>query len=102
MKFKVEYTARAERDLYLAYGYIAQAAPLNAMNWLEGLETAVSSLEVFPKRCPIATESEAIGLEVREFLYGAYRVLFVIQGRLVRIVHIRHSGRDAAQPRDLV
>ncbi len=61
MKFQVEYSARAEGDLYAAYAYIALDAPLNALRWLEGLEEAVAGLSQSPERYPIAPESEALG-----------------------------------------
>ncbi len=101
MRFRVEYSARAERDVFAAYAYIAQDAPLNAMRWLEGLEVAVASLTSSPERCPLAPESEALAFELRQQKYGSYRVLFVIDGRSVQILHIRHSRRDVVKPGDL-
>lgn len=101
MRFKVEYSARAERDVYAAYAYIAQDAPLNALRWLEGLEEAVTSLSESPERYPLAPENEALAFELRQQVYGSYRVLFVIEGRSVQILHIRHGRRDVVKPGDL-
>ncbi len=100
MKFKVEYSARAERDLYAAYAYVAQDAPLNALRWLEGLEEAMASLSAFPERCPPAPESAALGFELRQQVHGSYRVLFVIEGSSVKVLHIRHGRRDVVKPGD--
>jgi plasmid stabilization system protein ParE len=55
-------------------------------------------LEQFPERCGMAPESEQIGREIRQLLYGrrggVYRALFVVEKDEVHVLHIRHAARD--------
>lgn len=54
-------------------------------------------LSDYPQRCPLAPESDAFDVHIQQLLYGRrrhrYRVLFTIQGKTVRILHIRHGAR---------
>jgi len=65
------------------------------------LEKAVRSLAEFPRRCPLAPESAEIGLEVRQRIYGFYRLLFTLvdadddgDADTVRILHVRHGAQQ--------
>ncbi|MEM7590942.1 MAG: hypothetical protein AAF383_05385 [Cyanobacteria bacterium P01_A01_bin.83] len=55
-------------------------------------------LENFPKRCPLALESQYLDIEVRQLLYAKkYRILFSINqidkenSGIVQIHRVRHS-----------
>jgi plasmid stabilization system protein ParE len=66
----------------------------------------IYSLEEFPTRCAVASESETLGIEVRQLLYGergaAYRILFrVAEEGCVRVLRVRHGARDWLKPEDL-
>jgi hypothetical protein len=54
-----------------------------------------------PRRCPIAPEGAAFPIEIRQFLYGSYRVLFTVDDSGVHVLHIRHTAGAAADPREL-
>lgn len=95
MTFTVEMTDRARRDAQDAYDWIAREAPAAADRWLDGLEEAVRSLDAFPQRCKRAAEAEALGVDLRQRLYGRHRILFVIDGDTVLVLHIRHGARRA-------
>jgi plasmid stabilization system protein ParE len=101
MKYRVEYTARAEQGLLDAYRWLAEEAPLNAARWLGGLEAAVEGLANFPRRCAMATEGDDLGFEVRQLVHEPYRVLFVVERRAVLILHIRHVKRRALRSGEL-
>jgi hypothetical protein len=64
---------------------------------LEGVEAAILTLGRFPTRCGIAPESREFPEEIRQLLYGRrggrYRILFVIRGNEVRVLHARHGAR---------
>lgn len=107
MKFRVELSARAERDVDGALAWLVrQGAVSAASRWHERLLAAVATLEREPQRCPVAPEAEEIGIELRELLFGrrqgVYRILFVIEQRTVSVVHIRHAARDVLRPEDLL
>jgi plasmid stabilization system protein ParE len=90
---KVEITALAEADLESIYQRIWEDSPTRAAEWRGGLLQAAQALEQFPHRCPVARESGA-ALEIRQLLYGRYRVLFTITHDTVYVLHIRHSARQ--------
>ena len=63
-----------------------------------------------PRRCSIIPESDEIGQEIRQLLYGKrtgiYRIVFDVQenatdGPLVRILRIWHGARDILHTEDL-
>ena len=94
MDFRVETTASAEVELADAVAYIATRSEAMAEKWLHGFYRAADSLARFPERCSEAPESMVLDFEVRQYLYGDYRVLFTIAGGTVYILHIRHGARQ--------
>jgi plasmid stabilization system protein ParE len=102
MKYRVEITSEAEAEIREAYLWIHRDSPANATRWRQGLLQAVRSLSQHPTRCPLAPESEHFKQEIRQLLYGrrggVYRVLFVIEGQAVYILHVRHAAREYLQP----
>ena len=104
MNYKVIIQPPALADLDEAYQWIAQRSPENAARWFNGFVDAIQTLERFPARCGVAPESEQIGQEIRQLLYGrrggVYRALFVIRGREVHVLHIRHAARDTMTPEE--
>jgi plasmid stabilization system protein ParE len=99
--FSVSIQPRAERDLDEICGWISDRAPGAAIRWLDGLLDAVETLASFPLRCPLASESGACPVEIRQLIYGSYRLLFTVDGHHVRVLHVRHSSRQAVQPGEL-
>ena len=57
MPYRVEFTARAARDLDYLYQQVHAAESLTAARWYNGLEKAIYTLERFPRRCPLAPEA---------------------------------------------
>ncbi len=102
MTYRVDLTARAERDLRALFMVINAEHSARARAWLDGLERAILALEESPARHP--TIREAAGL--RHLLYGRgrniYRVIFVIDDsrQVVTVLHVRHGARDAFDPAD--
>lgn len=109
MASQVEILPAALADADEALLWWKEYAPTLAASWYHGLLAAISSLEEFPARCPVALEeSAALGIEVRKLLYGKgkqiYRVFFrITTENRVRVLRIRHTSRDSLlpdQPRD--
>jgi plasmid stabilization system protein ParE len=94
-RIKIQPTAAAEIEE--AYSWIAGHEPLHALRWLERLHQKVETLTQRPERCPLAGETTAFSVEVRELLFGrrrgVYRILFSISGDTVSILHVRHGAR---------
>ncbi len=93
MNYRVEVTESAERDAHEAFAWIAADSPNNAQRWFDALFAAIQSLESFPTRCAVAPESEVVGEEIRQLLFGNYRVLFVVRDDTVFVLHVRHGAR---------
>jgi plasmid stabilization system protein ParE len=97
MTYTVIVQPPARRDMEAAYRYIHERAPRTAEHWFAGLEKAIASLDMFPNRCGIASESREFDETIRQLLYGKrkgiYRVLFVVRDDTVRILHVRHGAR---------
>lgn len=104
MKYKLIIQPPALADLDEAYRWIAQRSPENAARWFNGFLEALQTLEHFPTRCGAAPESEQIGQEIRQLLYGrrggTYRALFVVRDDEVHVLHIRHAARNTMTPEE--
>ena len=95
MKYQVRILPDALLDAKAIYQWIGQESPGAAEKWLNGLLAVVDSLERMPFRCPIAPESEVLGMEILQYLYNRnYRVLYTVVDDVVRIHHIRHTSRQ--------
>lgn len=98
MTFRVEVAAQAEKDAEEILNWLlSEGAGKTGIRWFHGLEDAVASLANFPKSSPIAPESIRFHFEVRQLFYGRkphiYRILFTIEGEVVKVLHIRHGRR---------
>lgn len=87
----------AEAELEAAYLWIAERNPEAAAKWYNGVLDAFLTLETLPERCPLGPERDAFDRDIRQLLHGtrrhAYRILFDVEGRMVRILHVRHGAR---------
>jgi plasmid stabilization system protein ParE len=96
MKFTVYITQPAEDDLDRVYEWLAGQTEQHAPTWHDGLVDAILSLEKMPSRCPLAPEARH-AKQIRQLLYGTpphlYRILFLVRGDQVLILHIRHGAR---------
>jgi plasmid stabilization system protein ParE len=106
MPFRVDIAPSALADAGEAYLWMRERSHSEATDWYNGLLEAIFSLESFPTRCRLAAESEDLGIEIRQLLYGkggtVYRILFTIPGEdVVRVFHIRHTARDRLRPEDV-
>jgi plasmid stabilization system protein ParE len=106
VKFEVRLSHKAERDVaHVLAWYRAQRATAAGGRWLSRLLGRIRRLESNPDRCPLAAESEELGVEVRELYVGKrsgqHRILFKLRGRTVNVLRIWHSARDAVSRDDL-
>lgn len=99
MTRRVVIEERAARDITeYAHWIAAQGSPLNAVRWVEAIEGAIASLAQMPDRCALAPEAPAFDLPVRQLLFKSHRVLFVLKGRAVHVLHVRHAARLPGDP----
>lgn len=93
MTFRVELSRRAETDIKRAYAYIRKHGPADPNTWKAGLEQKLTGLETFPEACGLAPENEFVKVEVRQALYGPFRIVFTIREQIVFVLTVRHAAR---------
>ena len=56
----------------------------------------IQTLKESPNRCPMAFESRFYSYEIRNLIFGSYRVLFRVkeQEQTVQILHVTHGARE--------
>ena len=96
--FRVEPTVEALADTDEAFQWIYKQAPEAALRWYEGLFAAVESLSENPFRCSLALENPYFAVEIRQLIYGRYRVIFTVSDRVVYVLRVRHSARMHLSP----
>jgi toxin ParE1/3/4 len=108
MIYRVEFAARASRDLEILYVEMNAAESHAAARWYNGLERAAYALASYPHRCPVAPEARKMKRNLRHLLYGkkprVYRVIYEVdEGRqAVWVLTIRHGARRKLKAPDLV
>jgi plasmid stabilization system protein ParE len=101
MNFQIEFTEVAEMEAENILLWMNGISPERAEQWREGLGQAISTLSEFPRRCALAPENDRFEAEIRQLLYGQYRILFTLldvdgdgDEETVHILHIRHGARS--------
>jgi plasmid stabilization system protein ParE len=96
-KYKVIIEPSAHQDLRQSYLWGTEEWDVaQAKKWLREIRKAAMSLSSLPERHPIAPESDEFNEEVRQLVYGRYRILFTIRQKTVYILHCRgaYTGGD--------
>lgn len=91
--YKVEVTTTAEVEAKEAILWIRQYSPDAAERFREGFKEAIKSLQQNPFRCSIAPENDVFYEEIRQLLYGKYRILITIEKDTVYVLNVRHSSQ---------
>jgi plasmid stabilization system protein ParE len=95
--YRVVVTAGAERDLQGAHDWYRQHNPEAATRWLATMRDAILSLSEFPEAHPLAPENDAFDMPIRQKVAGLsapWRILFMVEGHTVTVLHVRHGRRD--------
>lgn len=95
-RFSVRLSGRASEQLSEVVSYIGREGSSDAaMRWLDEFERVVESLVVMPRRFPLARESERFAHgELRQAPVFRHRLLFTIDGSVVRVLSVRHSAQQ--------
>jgi plasmid stabilization system protein ParE len=97
MDYRFKFSRRAVREAEEAFTWLAEHSPERAAKWYTGLFETIETLKTYPRRCPLAPESDAVEEEIRQLFYGKrqgiYRSLFAIRGEEIAILSIRHGAR---------
>jgi toxin ParE1/3/4 len=102
--YRVNVSARAERDLASLYDEIDAENSAAARRWYAELKSSILNLEKQPHIWSAAPESRRL----RQMLFGrkphrVYRVIYRVRERqkVVEILHIRHGARRPFNPSEL-
>jgi plasmid stabilization system protein ParE len=68
--------------------YIAQDSPAAARRWVDGRFASAGALSRMPERGRLVPELRRP--DVRELLYGNYRIVYRLESRRVAILTVRH------------
>jgi toxin ParE1/3/4 len=75
--------------------FIAADRPAAAAKWIDGLFDAVARLSAFPDKGRMVPE---VGrADVREVLYGKYRVVYRLEEKRLFVLTVRHQRRDFSE-----
>ncbi|MEK7668810.1 MAG: type II toxin-antitoxin system RelE/ParE family toxin [Gemmatimonadota bacterium] len=78
--------------------HLAEDSPQAARQWVDGLFACAAALSRFPRRGRRVPELERSDL--RELLFGSYRVVYRIEPRRVAVLTVRHLRRLFDEPRN--
>ncbi len=98
--YRLEPTDKALVDAGKAYFWIRERSETAALRWYQGLLKAFRSLEQNPLRCPLAAESPFFEQQIRQLIYGKYRVLLTVEGETVFVLRVRHGAREYLKPEE--
>ena len=90
-KYTVILHPDAELDIASSFKWGCRAwGEENAKLWVRKLRRAITKqLTSLPLACPLAPESQQLGVSIRHLIIGRYRVLFTVTGRTVTILYVR-------------
>jgi len=100
MTYEVVIESSARKNIDDAFRWmVTNTSPENATRWYLEIYAAMDSLNDFPARCGLALENQFFKEEIRQLICGKYRLLFEIDGKTVRVLHVRHSARKPLKPK---
>lgn len=91
----------ALKDLDDIAAYIAQDSPSQADRFIAKIFASIAHLDRFPTAFPLAPETPRFSFPVRQLVVRPYRVLFIVEGSLVRVLRVYHGSRAPLDPERL-
>ena len=85
------FTEQAEYDLEAIADYIALDNPIRALSFVQEIRERCKKLTYAPRGAAIFPE---YGEDVRKVPFGNYRILYILQGDEVVILHISHGAMN--------
>ena len=90
-RYSVIFHPDAETDISSSYQWGRRVwGDKQAKAWAQDLQRAIKlRLTSLPLSCPLAPESEDLGIAIRQLIVQRYRVLFIVEKKTVTILHVR-------------
>ena len=102
-EYQIEITDVADMEIESVYITWMRFGQKSADQWYAGLTKALENIAQFPRGFALAKDSDKLGGNVRQMIYGkgsaAYRILYRViepgdgDPGVVRIVRVRHAAR---------
>ena len=101
MEYEVELSTQASRDVEEIFRRIHVDAPLNAARWRSRLEQKIETLVHSAHRFGFAPENNDARREVRQLMYGRYRILYTVDDATAYVLTIRHGAMQFLSGREI-
>lgn len=90
-QYRVEFSEAAEAELFASIVWgIEKWGTEETFQWARDVHASINKmLSSFPQSQPSAPESYEAGTEIRQMIFGRYRILFNIEGDVVNVLHVR-------------
>ena len=103
MAYRIKLSERAYADIDSIVAYIGAHAPQHAPRWRSRLFEKIVAIDLTPRVCARAPEDHFTPFELRQALFGRYRILFTIEdsANVVQVLTVRHSARRQMSAEEL-
>ncbi len=91
---KLIYTCNAEDDLDSIFGYIAENSAMNALNYIDRMQSAIENLTTSPYM-GVSCKAKGIERDCRIFIFENYLVFYHVDedDNEITILRILHASR---------
>lgn len=95
-RYRVVFAESARKNIFESYEWgCREWGTEAAQRWAGDLRDSVEKiLTIFPLSQPLAPESDDTPYEIRQMIVGRYRVLFIVEGKKVVVLHVRGAFVD--------
>jgi plasmid stabilization system protein ParE len=99
-KYSVIFHPDAETDVSSSYQWGRRVwGEKRARAWAQELHRAIKlRLTSLPLSCPLAPESDDLGIAVRQLIVRRYRILFIVEKKTATILHVRGPYSAGPEP----
>jgi addiction module RelE/StbE family toxin len=97
---RISWSQAARSDLKRLRRYIAQDSPYYAKQFTQRLTASADKLADFPKIGKAVSEAEDLDKDIREIIFGDYRIIYLAEAKRVNILAVIHGARDLAGAQD--
>lgn len=98
MAYQIIAELESEQDYASMYAYIWKRSEEGAANWKEAFLLGMKRLEANPHACGYAPEEAVFNCGLRQLIFHTkqglnYRVLYIINDEIVRVLRVRGPGQ---------
>ncbi|KPA09229.1 Plasmid stabilization system [Candidatus Magnetomorum sp. HK-1] len=92
--FKIIYTCKAENDLDSIFSFIAENNPMNALNYINRMQSAIENLAITPY-IGVSCRAKGIKRDCRILIFTNYLIFYKVneEKKQINILRILHGSR---------